>query len=247
MTGPSIAERTRSACARATTAMLAVPGSDPEPVALHHLRSCGDVVLAVSSDSPVTALAWMSTIGLPGVLELTDHAPLPLREPVRALVWLRGTIVPVEPSIERALASEVAAEYPHAGLLDVGHTTTLLRLRLDSAVVADATGAEPVDVDELRFARPDPFWELEAEWLQHLDEDHPDVIDLLARRLPRKLQRGRVRPLALDRFGLTLRVESDIDNDVRLEFPAPVTDVESLSKAVRILMGCPFLNGLRRP
>jgi hypothetical protein len=43
-----------------------------------------------------------------------------------------------------------------------------------------------------------------------------------------------------------LRVESaDGDRDIRLPFRAPVDDVVGLGKAIRMLMGCPFVNGLR--
>ncbi len=49
-----------------------------------------------------------------------------------------------------------------------------------------------------------------------------------------------------NQYGVALRVESaDGDHDVRLPFPHPVDDVTGLSRAIRILMGCPFLNGLR--
>jgi hypothetical protein len=72
------------------------------------------------------------------------------------------------------------------------------------------------------------------------------VVDRLADRLPSPLRRGRVRPLGLDRYGVQLRVEAeDGDHDVRLPFPTPVDDVTGLSQAIRVLMGCPFLNGLR--
>jgi len=245
--GPTTAERVRSASARSGDAVLAIPASDPIQTALHHVRTCGDVVIGVPNDSRVLALAWQAGHGgLPAVLELTDLAPLPLRERVRSLVWLRGTVHPVPASAERALAAEVAAESPQEALLDVGHSLSLVRLRLSSAVVADSSGAEPVDVDELRLAGPDPFWQLEGAWLQHLADDHPDVIDLLARRLPPLLRRGRVRPLAIDRYGITLRVElADGDRDVRLSFNEPVSDFPALTKAVRVLVGCPFLNGLR--
>ena len=60
------------------------------------------------------------------------------------------------------------------------------------------------------------------------------------------LRRGRIRPLGLDRYGLRLRVErADGEHDVRLPFAAPVNDVTGLGRAIRVLMGCPFLNGLR--
>ncbi|MFF0489215.1 DUF2470 domain-containing protein [Nocardia sp. NPDC004068] len=243
---PSTAERVRSACAHADQAMLALPGTDPVPTAMHHLRACGDAVLTVAAASPATRAA-ATEFGSPAVLELTDHAPLALREPVRALVWLRGRLYAVPEHAQRALATEVAAEHPHPALLDVGHTTVLLRLVLDSAVVADSGGAASVCRRELREARPDPFWELESAWLRHMDADHADVIADLARHLPVRLRGGTIRPLAIDRYGVTLRVEGDGgDHDVRLPFEGPVDDVQSLSRAVRILAGCPFLHGLRR-
>ncbi|MBD0324309.1 MAG: DUF2470 domain-containing protein [Aldersonia sp.] len=246
--GPSTAERIHSACARAESAMLAIPGSEPVPTEVHRLRACGDVVIAVATDSSASAMAWQAgRAGLPAVLELTDVSPLALREPVRSLVWLRGTLHPVPREAERALATEVADEHPHPALLDVGHTSTLLRLVIASAVVADASGAEPVHPEDLRATAPDPFADMEQPWLHHLDGAHADVIERLAQRLPVGLRRGRVRPLALDRFGMTLRVETaEGDRDVRLPFGAPVADLTELSKAIRVLMGCPFLNGMRR-
>lgn len=245
---PSTAERVRSACAHAEQAVLAMPGIDPTPTSVHYLRPSGDAVIAVPTAAMAAVLAGSSgERGAPAVLELTDHAPLPLREPVRALVWLRGWVRAVPDHAQRALASEVAKDHPDPGLLDVGHTVTLLRLVLSSAVVADSTGAESVCLDELRQARPDPFCTLESAWLQHMETDHADVVAQLARHLPPRLQRGTIYPLAIDRYGLTLRIEGqDGDHDFRLPFSAPADDIEALSRAVRILAGCPFLNGLRR-
>jgi hypothetical protein len=72
------------------------------------------------------------------------------------------------------------------------------------------------------------------------------VIARLAGKLPASLRRGRVRPLGLDRHGVRLRVEgADGGHDVRLPFAAPVHGVGSLGRAIRTLMGCPFINGLR--
>ncbi|MET8773657.1 DUF2470 domain-containing protein [Nocardia sp. NPDC050713] len=245
---PSTAERVRSACAHAEQAVLALPGIDPTPTSVHHLRQCGDVVVAVPNGSLAAVLIGNSGPGgAAAVLELTDHAPLPLREPVRALVWLRGTVRSVPVQAQRALAGEVAKDNPDPALLDVGHTSTLLRLVINSAVMADSTGAEAVCVEELRLAQPDPFCTMESAWLQHMDADHADVIAQLARHLPPRLQTGTVHPLAIDRYGVTLRVEGhDGDHDFRLPFSAPANDIESLSRAVRTLAGCPFLNGLRR-
>ena len=80
----------------------------------------------------------------------------------------------------------------------------------------------------------------------HIDACHPEVIDRLAAKLPAPLRRGRVRPLGIDRYGVSLRAETgDGDHDSRLPFAKPVHDVTGLSQAIRMLMGCPFLNGLR--
>ncbi|MGK8521413.1 DUF2470 domain-containing protein [Nocardia asteroides] len=245
---PSTAERVRSACAHAEQAVLAMPGIDPTPASVHYVRQCGDAVIAVPTASIAALLAGNSgEHGAPAVLELTDHAPLPLREPVRALVWLRGWVRAVPTQAQRALATEVAKEHPHPGLLDIGFGATLLRLVINSAVVADSTGAESVSSEELRLAQPDPFCAMESAWLQHMQADHADVVAQLARHLPPRLQHGMVHPLAIDRYGLTLRVEGhDGDHDFRLPFSAPADDIEALSRAVRTLAGCPFLNGLRR-
>lgn len=230
MPQPSAVERVRSACVRANHAMLAVEPYDPIPTTVHLLRACGDVVMAVPMHEPLPA-------NTTAMLEVTDRAPVPLREPVRSLVWLSGTLQTVPAVAQRRLADQVAIEHPHLALLDVGFTTVLVRLVLDSVVVADTNGAEPVDVDALRRGEPDPFWEMEAAWLQHLDLDHPEAVASLARKIPAAVRHGRPRPLALDRYGITLRMERhDGDADVRLPFEHPADDVESLSRAVRTLV-----------
>ncbi|MFJ4656085.1 DUF2470 domain-containing protein [Nocardia sp. NPDC088792] len=249
LVAPNTAERVHSACAHAESAQLALPGLDPAPTSVHFLRQCGDIVIAVPMHSAAAGLVdGCGAQGSPAVLELTDHAPLPLREPVRALVWLRGWVHAVPRHAQRALATAVAEDHPHPALLDVGHTSTLLRLVIDSAVVADNSGADSVCRDQLRGARPDPFVALEGAWLQHLHADHADVIDRLARRLPPTMRRGAlIHPLAIDRYGVTLRVEAvDADHDVRIPFPCPADDIESLSRAVQALARNPFRGGLER-
>lgn len=238
--GPSTAERVRSVCLRAEHAVLAVEGCSPVATSVHHLRAPGEMILVVPNDS---AFVGDSSAA---VLELTDHAPVDLRERVRSLVWISGELRRVPDQVVRSVASSVAAEYPHPGLLDVGHSGTLLRLLISSVVVADGSGAEPVPVEDLLGAEPDPFWEVETGWLQHLDSDHSEFVAQIARRLPPSMRQGIARPLGIDRYGVRLRVEGPSgDNDVRIPFPAPVDDVAGLSQAIRILVGCPFLNGLR--
>jgi hypothetical protein len=251
-TAPTTAERIRSTCARTGGAMLAIEGVEPTAAAVHHLLDDGSFAVTVPVDGAVTGIVVAAAAaGVPAMLEMTDYAPLPLREPVRSLVWVRGRVQAVPATELPDLLDLIATADPNPALLQVntadGDTRlTLVRLEVESVVVADSTGAEAVGVAALLQARPDPFCVMESCWLRHLEVAHRDVIDRLADRLPTGLRRGRVRPLGLDRYGVRLRVENDEgDHDVRLAFAQPVDDVAGLSRAIRILMGCPFLNGLR--
>lgn len=259
---PTTAERIRSACARAGGALLAVDGEDPVATPVHHLLDDGSFAVAVRIDplSPSCAAS-----GSQALLELADYAPLPMREPVRSLVWVRGRLHQVPPGAVSEMLDMIATEHPNAALLQVETPNsqisqksmsgaeetryTLLRLEIASVVVTDATGAEPVSVADLLAARPDPFCSIESALLWHLTTAHNDVVARLVSRLPTPLRRGQVRPLGLDRYGVRFRVEGsggDHDiRDVRLPFHKPVDDMTGLSQAIRVLMGCPFLNGLR--
>ncbi|TGD89339.1 DUF2470 domain-containing protein [Mycolicibacterium sp. CH28] len=244
---PTTAERVRSAFVYATEAMLVAEDVAPATTPVHHLLPGGSFALIVPRDCALAATtAAAAANGVAAMLELTDYAPLPLREPVRSLVWVRGLVHAVPDNAVRSLLDLIATEDPNPALLEVGSGRVLLLLDAESVVVADAAGAETVSVNELLTAQPDPFCEFESAWLRHLDADHPEVLARLAEKLPAALRRGRIRPLGLDRYGVRLRVEGDdVDHDVRLPFGAPVQDVPGLGRAIRLLMGCPFVNGLR--
>lgn len=237
--------------------MLAVEGLEPSPTPVHHLLDDGSVAITAPANGLLVGMVGAADpAGVQAVLELTDYAPLPLREPVRSLVWISGRLFHVPTPGVSGLLDLIAAKNPNPALLQVNTDTyeagagdtpyALVRLEIESVVVADSTGAESVGVSALLDAEPDPFCTLESCWLQHLESAHREVVDRLANRLPSPLRRGRVRPLGLDRYGVQLRVEAeDGDHDVRLPFAKPVDDVTGLSQAIRVLMGCPFLNGLR--
>lgn len=247
LTTPTTAERVRSACARAAGAMLVADDVAPATTPLHHLLPGGSFAVSLEAESALATRARCAgTDGIAAVLELTDYAPLPLREPVRSLVWIRGRVQSVPGHAVRTMVDMIATDHPNPALLDIGSGQALFLLEVESVVVADAAGAETVCLHELLTAQPDPFCEFESAWLRHLDNDHPEVLARLAGKLPAQLRRGRVRPLGLDRYGVRLRVEgTDGDHDVRLPFGAPVHDVPALGRAIRLLMGCPFVNGLR--
>ena len=140
---PTTAELVRSACLRTTAAILATDSVAPAPAPVHHLLSDGSVALTVPTDSEMAeAAAEAGTAGTEAVLELTDYAPLPLREPVRSLVWIRGQLHPVPAPAVGELLDLIAAEQPDPALLRVGSEHSLLRLEAESVVVADATGAD---------------------------------------------------------------------------------------------------------
>ena len=255
---PTTAERIRSACARAGGALLALESGaarqDPTATPVHHLLPDGSFAVVLPVDCVGEADCPVS--GSQALLELTDYAPIPLREPVRSLVWVRGRLHRVPPDAVTDMLDLIAAAHPNPALLQVETPRsapsdgdprhTLLRLEIASVVVTDATGAEPVSVADLLTARPDPFCEIEAGLLWHLDTVHNDVVARLVSKLPAPLRRGQVRPLGLDRYGVRFRVEgNDGDHDVRLPFHKPVDDMTGLSQAIRVLMGCPFINGLR--
>ncbi|GAB2918994.1 DUF2470 domain-containing protein [Rhodococcus aerolatus] len=250
-TTPSHAEQVRTVSARTAGAVLALGGADPLASPVHLLRDgsggAPEVLLLAPREHPVAELAGRHPGGT-GLLEVTDTAPVALREPVRGLAWLRGTVHAVAPRQQRSLALLLAARHPVDALLDVGRGATLLRVVVGSAVLADASGAAAVTAADLAAAAPDPFTDVADAWLRHLDTTHRDLIGALARHLPPTRHRGVPRPLALDRWGLTLRVEappgSGPDVDVRLGFAAPVRDTASLQAALRALAGCPLRRGL---
>jgi hypothetical protein len=259
---PTTAERIRSTCIRAGGALLAVERAEPLTTPVHHLLDDGSFAVVVPVGGAVPSdMVYRAARGAQAVLELADYAPLPLREPVRSLVWIRGRLQEVPLSTVHTLLDRIAAEQPHPALLQVQTVGSgpgvgadvryrLLRLEIESVVTAynkdGVSGAEAVEVAALLDARPDPFCTLESCWIRHMDTAHQNVVARLASQLPARLRRGDVRPLGLDRYGVRLRVEStDGDCDVRLPFPKPVDDVMGLNQAIRVLMGCPFVNGLR--
>src|SRR5882724_8069105 len=165
---PTTAERIRSACVRAGGAMLAVEGVEPISTPVHHLLEDGSFAIAVPGDGLLGGMVVAAgAAGVQAVLEMTDYAPLPLREPVRALVWIRGRLHGVAVGDVSALLDIIATEEPNPALLQVNSDSstdtryTLMRLEIDSVVVADSTGAESVGVGALLGAQPDPFCAME--------------------------------------------------------------------------------------
>ncbi|GAA4681592.1 DUF2470 domain-containing protein [Gordonia humi] len=239
---PCDAEMIQTACRRAEGGTLSIDASDScDAVAMIHLFE-GDAFLLVADGGPAGESAE-SEDEPSAVLEVLDYAPLPLRERVRSLIWLTGTLHEVPDDLQRELAVEIAGDHPDERLLDVGHGYSLIRMAVQTAVIASPVGAGAVSVDDLASAEPDMFWEYENDWLAHLESDHADLIHQLSQRIPAGLRNGRVRPLRIDRFGISFRVETESsDEDVRLPFSRPVSRLSELSSALHALALHPELD-----
>lgn len=243
---PHPAERARTIAARGGRAtLLPSEGGDAVRISplLHHVHPCGTSTLLLPDDHPLVARAWQVPLtGLTAMLEVADHAPVRLREPVRGLLWITGWLRVLHDVEAHKEVLAIAEQRPDPRLLDAGHGATVLRLSAASMVIADAEGACSLPPEQFAAAIPDPFCDQEDHWLRHLELSHRDVVTMLAQHLPEDLRGGHVRPLGLDRFGLRLRVESqDVDHDVRIAFSHPVASAKELAVELRSLVGCPFL------
>ncbi|MFC5996193.1 DUF2470 domain-containing protein [Pseudonocardia hispaniensis] len=243
---PTAAERARSLAARSDGVSIVGTGTPaPVAVAVHHVAADGSATLLLDDHVPFLEHIRGAARGeLPAMLEITDRAPVDLREPVRGLLWISGWLRIPDPAAARRSALTVAEIHPDPRLLDLGRGATLVRLDPNSAVLSDAEGTAALTPVELAAAQPDPFCRLERDWLRHLEESHPETFLALARHLPpalRSLAGARVRPLGVDRCGLRLRVETPTDDhDVRIAWPQPASTADQLRRQFGLLVGCPF-------
>lgn len=243
---PTDAERARSVAARGGTASLVGMGAPPVTPLVHHIRADGSAVLLLADDEPVLDRIRDAVGGrFAAMLEIADQAPVDLREPIRALLWVNGGLRIPDEASARSTALQVADTHPHPDLLGLGHGLTMVRLDPGSAVLSDAEGTASLSPVALAAARPDPFCRYERQWLAHLDEVHPEVFAALARYLPTPLRDARdtrIRPLGVDRCGLRLRVETaQRDHDVRLAWDSEATTMAELRVQLNVLVGCPHL------
>ncbi|MQT02885.1 DUF2470 domain-containing protein, partial [Streptomyces jumonjinensis] len=109
-----------------------------------------------------------------------------------------------------------------------------------SHAVLEAAGERvTVGLDELMEADTDPLATCEAGMLTHLIDDHGDIVDLLLRLVKPRAALGvrRALPVAIDRYGITLRLEyAHTHDDARLAFPSPVKDVDQAGARIHTLL-----------
>jgi hypothetical protein len=199
--------------AAAWSCAVTADGVREEYVAAHTVTDDGEILLAVPEDSALFAAGLCAPRQEPpAVLEFADVAPVPVRSRIRARLWLSGWFA------------------PSAGTL---------RLRPTRVVLRRPAGAVVVGLDEFTAARPDPLADAEPRLLTHLADAHPDAVERLTRLVRPESLHGatRVAPLAVDRHGLTLRIErARAHGDVRLPFHAPADDVAQLTERMHALL-----------
>ena len=210
---PGAAERARSVLAAAWSCAVTAEGTREELVGAHGVTDDGGVLLQVPEDSVLLAAAICAPRGEPSaVLEFADVAPVPVRDRVRARLWLAGWF----------------------SVRD-GH----LAFRPTRVALRQRSGALVVDAGEFAAAAPDPLAAAEARLLTHLADCHADAVERLTRLVDPGSLHGavRVRPLAVDRHGLTLRIERvRSGGDVRLPFHTPADDVSQLTERIHALL-----------
>ncbi|MDX3245057.1 DUF2470 domain-containing protein [Streptomyces sp. ME18-1-4] len=210
---PSAAAQARSVLAASWSCTVTADGGREEFVGAHTVDENGRVILRAPEDSALRTAAICAPRGEPSaVLEFADPAPVPVRSRIRARLWLAGWFTP-----------------------DRDH----LAFHATRVVLKPSTGAVVVALDEFMQARPDPLAAAEAQLLTHLADAHPDAVERLTRLVRRDSLHGavRVQPLAVDRHGLTLRIErARAHGDVRLPFHAPAYDVAQLTERMHVLL-----------
>ncbi|MBQ0825275.1 DUF2470 domain-containing protein [Streptomyces tagetis] len=209
---PTAAERVHSILAAAHSMTVVSGGRSAEVHRLGGAAAMSRFHLHAPCEEAVTQPS-----GIPVRLDLTDVAPTPVRDRLRARVTLTGVLAdPYDP-----------------GAAD--HTC----MQFGQSVLEDATGRTLVTFEELEATELDPLALSEAALLNHLVDDHGELVPLLLRLVRPLPETGVLRalPVAIDRYGLTLRLEYRHGHrDARLPFKTPVTHPEHTGQQVQALL-----------
>ncbi|MEW2180105.1 DUF2470 domain-containing protein [Streptomyces sp. NPDC005406] len=214
VTQPTPAERMLSILTTAHSMTVVSDGLDP--VDVHRLdgtSAMGHIHLhepsATGPDRPAAPV--------PVRLEFTDVAPTPVRDRLRSRVTMTGLLT--APYDAQATGS-ICMEFGQAALDDDGGRTF-------------------VPLSALLTAVPDPVAPHEADMLTHLMDSHAELVPLLLRLVRPSPEKNMLRalPLALDRYGVTLRLEyARTRRDVRLPFATPVTEMNQAAPRIHALL-----------
>ncbi|MFI9160289.1 DUF2470 domain-containing protein [Kitasatospora aureofaciens] len=213
---PTTADRVHSLLSATSSLTVRALGEHHDldtPISVHGSR----LRLRAPLDAPLTAAA--AAAGLAVVLDVTDVSPVAVRDRIRARLTLAGRL--------------------HLAHLADDGLSVHLRVDVAHAVLATPYGTGALTAADLALATPDPLARHEAALLTHLADDHADALELLTGLLDPALltHHPAVRPLALDRHGLVLRLDhSHGHRDVRLVFPEPACDTEDFGHRMHELL-----------
>ncbi|MFE2561623.1 DUF2470 domain-containing protein [Streptomyces sp. NPDC059352] len=213
VTQPTPADRVRSILASAHSMTVVTDGHRREVHLLDGTGPMGHIHL----HDPSEGVHGGQGARIPVRLELTDIAPTAVRERLRARVTLTGLL---------------GAGYTH----DAAESTCM---EFGQALLEDADGRTYITLDELHAADVDPIATGEAGMLTHLVDSHSELVPLLLRLVRPRPHRRMVRalPVAMDRYGITLRLEYPVGHrDVRLPFPTPVTGMDEAGPRIHALL-----------
>ncbi|MER5731977.1 DUF2470 domain-containing protein [Streptomyces sp. NPDC002138] len=226
---PTDAERARSVLAAAHSMSVITDGLRTEVCHLDGSDVLGRLHLHPAAPAAAHPLAARSPLhdGRPSIrLEFTDIAPTPVRDRVRARVTILGHLLtPYAPYADGSDGSGTG-------------TGTGTCVEFGQAILETDEGRSYIGLAELDEACPDPLAGYESGLLTHLLDEHGDLVTLLLR-LVQPLPAGVLRalPLAMDRYGITLRLEFRAGHrDVRLPFPSPLDDVEQSGVQIQALL-----------
>ncbi|WP_369360705.1 DUF2470 domain-containing protein [Streptomyces sp. cg2] len=208
---PTPAERIRSILTVAHSMTVVSDGLRSE---IHRLS--GGATGLFHLHAPCEATDTAPTRRVPVRLELTDIAPTSVRDRLRARVTVAGLLTaPYNPHSDKSTC-----------------------LEFGQAVLEDTSERTYVTLREVEEAELDPLAKSEAEMLTHLVDAHSEIVPLLLR-LVRPVPNGVLRalPVAMDRYGITLRLEHPHTfHDVRLPFTTPLTQIEQAAPQIHALL-----------
>ncbi|MFF0189651.1 DUF2470 domain-containing protein [Streptomyces sp. NPDC005244] len=210
---PTAVERVRSILAAAHSMTVVCDGRHTEVRRLDGSGAMGHFHL----HAPFEGTGAPTGARVPVRLELTDIAPTPVRDRLRARVTLTGLLAePYDPASTQSTCMEFG-----------------------QGVLEDGSRRSYVTLQQLEATELDPLATSEAGMLTHLVDEHAELVPLLLR-LVRPLPDGgvlRALPAGVDRYGLTLRLEyRRTHRDVRLLFKTPVQHIDHVGPQIHALL-----------
>lgn len=208
----------------------------------HAVAPDGSVLFMAPPDSPARVFAFARN--LPGQsvdLTVQDVAHVPQPDRVRGSLVLRGLLGLAPDHLPGELRPHLCGPEParfDSSTPVLQFTPTRVCLRW-SCEVDEPGGSTSVDVpcEEYQAASADPLFDQEVRLLPHLYHDHHDLLCALAERADPVLgPAADARPLALDRYGIVLRLYADGTHcDRRVLFRRPALCSRELQHEFNLL------------